>query len=199
MNGYGIGEIINNAISLIYTKIFYHGARLIRRPIYVRGRRFLKFGKGFTTGYNCRIEMFDIGVDGTKKLLIGRNCKIGDYVHIAAGEKVIIGDSCLLASKIYISDISHGNYSDTADVESPEIPPDERKLFMKPVQIGDNVWIGENVSILPGVTIGNGCIIGANTVVTKDIPDACIVVGNPGKIIKKYNIEMNSWVKYGCK
>lgn len=99
-NTYSVGEIIRNAISLIYTKLFYKGARLIRRPIFVRGRKYLKYEEGLTTGYNCRIEMFDIGKGADKKLIIGKNCKIGDYVHIAAGEQVKIGDNVLMGSKI---------------------------------------------------------------------------------------------------
>lgn len=194
-NGYGLGEIVKNAISLIYTKIFYKGARLIRRPIYVRGKKFLQFDEGFTTGYSCRLEMFDTGVGGANELIIGKNCKIGDYVHIAAGEKVTIGDNCLMASNIYISDINHGDYSGTFEHSSPNIPPDNRPLFTKPVSIGNNVWIGENVCILPGVTIGDGCIIGANSVVNRDIPDNSMVVGAPAKVIKKFNHEAGEWIK----
>jgi acetyltransferase-like isoleucine patch superfamily enzyme len=196
-NGYGIGEIIKNSISLIYTKVFYTGARLIRRPIYVRGKRYLKYGTGFTTGYNCRLEMFDTGTSKDTKLILGENCKIGDYVHIAAGERVTVGDNCLIASKVYISDIIHGDYSGNFEHSSPEIPPDNRPLYTNPVSIGNNVWIGENVCILLGVTIGDGCIIGANAVVNKDIPDNCIAVGSPAKVVKIYDDNLEAWVKVG--
>ncbi|WP_461206123.1 DapH/DapD/GlmU-related protein [Clostridium sp. DL1XJH146] len=194
-NGYGLGEIFKNAISLVYTRIFYKGARLIRRPIYVRGKKFLLYGEGFTTGYSCRLEMFDTGVDGSKKLIIGKNCKIGDCVHIAAGERVTIGDNCLMASKIYISDINHGDYSGVFEYSSPDVPPDKRPLYTKPVSIGNNVWIGENVCILSGVNIGSGCIIGANCVVNRDVLDNCIVAGVPAKVMKRYNEELKEWVK----
>lgn len=195
LNKYGLEELFNNMIFYIYTKLFFKGARLIRRPIYIRGEKFLQFGKGLTTGYNCRIEMFDIGAGGSKKLLIGKNCRIGDYVHIAAGEKVTIGDNCLLASKIYISDISHGNYSNTDNASSPNIPPNERKLITNPVSIGNNVWIGENVSILPGVEIESGCIIGANAVVNCNIPANSIAVGIPARIVKKYDEKSGTWIR----
>lgn len=194
-NGYGLGEIFKNLISLIYTKIFYNGARLIRRPVYIRGKKYLQYGQGFTTGYNCRLEIFDTGLGGEKKLIIGRNCKLGDNVHIAAGEKVVIGDNCLMASKVYISDVNHGNYSDNGIISSPDTIPDHRTLFTKIVSIGNNVWIGENVCILPGVTIGDGCIIGANSVVNRNISENCIVAGSPAKIIKKYNGNTKLWEK----
>lgn len=195
-NGYGLGEIIKNSISLIYTKLFYKGARLIRRPIYVRGKKYFKYGEGFTTGYNCRIEMFDTGKGKEKKLIVGKNCKIGDYVHIAVGEEVVIGDNVLIGSKVLISDLNHGSYSGKHVHCDPSTPPDNRPINTKPVSIGDNVWIGDNVCILKGVKVGNGCIIGANSVVNRDIPNNCIVVGAPIKIIKKYNEYTKKWEKY---
>lgn len=55
---------------------------------------------------------------------------------------------------------------------------------IKPVTIGDDVWIGARVIILPGVTIGQGAILAANAVVTKDVPEYAVVGGNPAKLIK---------------
>lgn len=67
-----------------------------------------------------------------------------------------------------------------------EIPPTQRPVYSKgPVIIGNNVWIGDKATILPNVSIGNGAIIAANSVVTKDVPEYCIVAGNPAKIIKQ--------------
>jgi len=54
-----------------------------------------------------------------------------------------------------------------------------------PITIGDDCWIGGNVTILAGVKIGNGCVVGAGSVVTKDIEDYSVVVGNPARLIKK--------------
>ena len=54
----------------------------------------------------------------------------------------------------------------------------------KPVTIGNDVWIGGNVTILPGVTIGNNVVIAAGAVVTKDVPDNCVIGGVPAKKIK---------------
>lgn len=185
---YSTNEKIKNLISLINTKIFWKNAKLIRRPYYVRNKKNIKYGSGFTTGYNVRIEASSTKVS----IYIGENVVIGDYCHIVGRKRLYIGDNTLIASRVFISDTSHGSY-DCELADSPEISPRDRKLSYKPVNIGSNVWIGENVSILQGVTIGNGAIIGANSVVTKDIPDNCIAVGVPAKVIKKYNFENCTW------
>ena len=48
---------------------------------------------------------------------------------------------------------------------------------------------------MPGVTIGDGCVIGAHSVVNKDIPEGCIAVGSPARVIKKYDKEQQRWLK----
>ncbi|MDO4565403.1 MAG: DapH/DapD/GlmU-related protein, partial [Clostridia bacterium] len=60
----------------------------------------------------------------------------------------------------------------------------EKLAYSKPVTIGNDVWIGGNCTILPGVTIGNNVIVAAGAVVTKDVPDNCVVAGVPAKIIR---------------
>ena len=56
-------------------------------------------------------------------------------------------------------------------------------------------WVGEKVIIMPGVTIGDRSIIGAGAIVTRDIPPYSIAVGNPAKVIKRYNFKTHSWEK----
>ena len=194
-NQYSLSEKISLVYSVICTKLFYKGARLIRRPFYCRGKSKFKFKSGFTTGYNCRFDLLSHENDGEKKLSFGKNCKIGDSVHIVATKNVTIGDDCLIASKVFISDTSHGEYLNSSIESSPYTIPDNRPLYSKDVVIGDKVWIGEGVSILLGVNIGNGCIIGANSVVNKSIPDKCIAVGVPAKVVKIWDDKTNSWIK----
>jgi len=191
---YGFFGVLKLIISLIYTKIFFRKARLIRLPFDIRNKKLIKIGKNFTTGFGCRIEAHPINKDSNRCILIGENVEINDYVHIAAGERIAIGNNVLIASKVFISDLNHGNYSGLVQ-DSPMSSPNSRKLSTKPVEIGDNVWLGEGVCVMSGVTIGEGCVIGAMSVVTKDVPNYSIAVGSPAKVIKTYDFTLDEWVK----
>ena len=194
INQYGLLGIIKMLINLIRTKLTFQNARIIRFPIDIRGKKFIQVSKGFTTGVGCRIEAYP--KTDKKVLLFGENFQMNDYVHITAKESVKIGNNVLLASKIYISDCSHGSYSGDENDSYPDSIPHDRPLSSKPVAIEDNVWLGEFVSVLPGVTIGKGSIVGANSVVSKNLPPYVIAVGTPAKPIKKFNFETNKWEKY---
>lgn len=190
---YGFWGCIKLAISLIYTKLFFPNARLIRLPFDIRNRKNIVIGDNFTTGFGCRIEALPSATTNMACISIGKNVQINDYVHIAAGESVKIGNNVLIASKVFITDISHGSYGLNDIHDSPKRSPAERTLTTKMVEIGDNVWIGEFVSILPGVSIGEGSIIGTMSVVSKSIPPYCIAIGSPAKAIKKYNFNSEKW------
>jgi acetyltransferase-like isoleucine patch superfamily enzyme len=192
-NRYGFFGILELVKSLLYTKLFFKNVRLFRLPIDIRNQNNIHFGKQLTTGVGCRIEAY--AKNKSKVLLFGNNVELNDYVHITATEKVIIGNNVLMASKIYISDCSHGSYSGNENDSNPDSIPKSRSLFSKPVIIEDNVWLGEFVSVLPGVTIGKGTIVGANSVVSKSLPEYVIAVGTPAKPIKKFNFNTQRWEK----
>lgn len=190
---YSIPQIIQLAIFKLRTYFVFPNAKIIRFPIDIRGKKYMKIGKGFTTGFGCRLEAYP--ERNQKTLFIGDNFQMNDYVHISAMERIDIGHNVLLASKIFISDLSHGSYSGDQNDSHPDSVPKDRKLFARPITIEDNVWLGEFVSVLPGVTIGKGTIVGANSVVSKTLPPYVVAVGTPAKAIKKFNFETNRWDK----
>lgn len=192
-NFYTLSEVARMVHATACTRLFYPGALLIRRPFYLRGKPRVHFGEGFTTGYSCRIEAFGDGPrDRAVKISFGRNCHLGDNVHIAAVEGVTIGDNLLTASKVFISDSSHGGFAGP-DASDPETDPSSRPLVASPVRIGNNVWIGENACVLKGVSIGDGAVIGANAVVTRDVPAGCVAAGVPARVIRRYSKEDGQW------
>lgn len=131
--------------------------------------------KAYNGNSSCRLE-------------IKAGSKIGNFNHIYCTQKIIIEKNVLTADKVYISDNLH-SYEDIG-----------RPIFMqpikqlKPVVIGEGAWLGENVCVI-GASVGRGSVVGANSVVTKDIPDYCVAVGSPAKIIKRYNYTTKQWEK----
>ncbi|MBE5999560.1 MAG: sugar O-acetyltransferase [Sarcina sp.] len=102
-----------------------------------------------------------------KNFFANYNCTIIDVA------KVTIGDYCQMAPNVAIYTAGHPVYPSTRD---------SLYEYGKAVTIGDHVWIGGNTVICPGVTIGNNVVIGAGSVVTRDIPDWTIAVGNPCRV-----------------
>lgn len=120
-------------------------------------------------------------------LSIGDGTYIGHYAHIVAMSSVHIGKKVLIADRVYISDNLHS----FEDVNVPII--DQPVKFRASVAIGDGSWIGENVCII-GARVGRQCVVAANSVVTSDVPDFCIVAGIPARVIKRYDSVSSEWV-----
>jgi lipopolysaccharide O-acetyltransferase len=190
LESYGLVGSLRLAWHTFLTRITFPGARIVRRPVYLRGRRHMRFGRGFTSGPGLRIDAFGTG-DGVL-ISIGDDVQLNDAVHIAAIGAIEIGNRVLIASRVFITDHNHGSYTGEAQ-DSPLSPPATRKLSFAPVRIEDDVWIGENVSVLPGVTIGRGAVIGTGSVVTRDVPAFCIAAGVPARVIKRWDPDTNRW------
>ena len=98
------------------------------------------------------------------------NLTLVDDGHIYIGDKVMFGPNVVVAT---------ANHPIDAELR------DRGLQYNKDVHIGDNTWIGASVVIVPGVTIGKNVIIGAGSIVTKDIPDNVVAVGNPCRVIRE--------------
>ena len=112
----------------------------------------------------------------------GHHLHLGSYVYanfnltLVDDGHIYIGDRVMIGPNVTIATASH-----PVDLELRG-----RNLqFNKDVHIGDNVWIGSNAIILPGVTIGKNTVIGAGSIVTRDIPENVIALGNPCKVLRE--------------
>lgn len=151
--------------------------------------------------YNCQAKS-DIKI-GNKTIISGElvtfghggQIHIGDYSFVGGGTKIwsakriTIGNRVLIAHNVNIHD-QNSHPMDSKERHLDQIQIMEKgfqktnNLNEKEIVIHDDVWIGFNATILKGVTIGRGAIIGACCVITKDVPEFAVVIGNPPAIVK---------------
>ena len=130
---------------------------------------FIKCGEDIIVKSNCYFGRGE-GIKVGARSQLGQNSRIGPYT--------IIGDDVVMGPDVVIMTTSH-------KFERLDVPINKQgHLKIRPVIIGNDVWIGTRALILPGVTIGDQAILGAGTVVTKDVPPRAIVAGNPARIIR---------------
>ena len=179
-------------------------------PTSVRGKRFGSFGEGsiilFPTTTIFNENYIHIGaktmigehVALSAGMMPGQKCltnpvvKIGDRCLIGRGSgivghlSIVIGNDVWTGHHVYITDQSHG-YEDISRPISEQSQPE------RAVSIGDGSWLGHGVVVLPGAKIGKHVAVGANSVVTGELPDFCVAVGSPARVIKQYTNE-SGWL-----
>ena len=156
----------------------------IRRGLRVNRPKNIVLGNHVMIGRLSRLSCYDDG-----KINIEDRCYIGQFFSVMAGGNVTIKQDTLIASYVAIIGENHSM--------NPEcgVKYGDQPLIKQNVEIGENCWIGEKVVILPGVKIGEWSIIGAGSVVNRTIPAYSIAVGNPAKVIKKYDFDIKEWIR----
>jgi acetyltransferase-like isoleucine patch superfamily enzyme len=140
----------------------------------------------FELGDYSMIEDFSTVNNGVGDVLIGKRAIIG-LGNVVIGP-VTIGDNVIFAQNVVLSGLNH-SYEDI------NIPIRDQIVSTAPIVIEDGCWVGANSVITAGVTIGRHSIIAGGSVVTKDIPPYSVAVGNPARVIKKFDFEKNEWVR----
>lgn len=123
--------------------------------------------------------------------------RLGEGSYVAAPVQIVCADKIKIGKNVFINSnflaMSRGGITIEDDVQiapnvqvlSNDHDPYERQILLcKPVLIKKGAWIGAGATILPGVTIGEHAIVGAASVVTHDVPDCAVAVGNPAKVIR---------------
>lgn len=173
----------------IKRRLWWLAIRLLPSNIYTLAR-FSIFGRFFFTscfgvGFQCH---------GYRKVQLGRNVLIGNYVRFQAmdirvGECSQIGHNNYFYGEVHVGRffmsgpnvcIMAGNHG----MEINGVPMVYQSAVSKGIRIGDDVWVGCNVAILDGVQIGDGAVIGAGSVVATDVEPYSVYAGNPAKKIK---------------
>ena len=145
----------------------------------------IKFLRGWilhSLAYSSPLSGFSINMQRSRGVKIGKNCHFNPYVLIDLiyPKMVELGDNVTLVSHSMI--FAHSNPSANLFLKQGDFP---RKISK--VKIKSGAVINPGVIIIAGVTVGENSIISPRSVVTQDIPDYCIAVGNPARVIKKIN------------
>lgn len=142
----------------------------------------------FDVGAGALIEDFTTVNNGAGDVVIGAGARVG-IGSVLIGP-VTLGPRAGLGQHVFISGFNHG-YAD-GDRDSNDQP-----LELKEVVVGAESHIGANSVVVAGVHIGERVQIGAGSVVTRDIPSFCVAVGNPARVIKRFDPERGEWVRVG--
>lgn len=163
----------------------------IGKKSYIGKELFIQRKKNLIIGSNVRIypglraEM----TMSSAKILISDNVSIGQNFHVVSYDGILrIGENSTISGNVFISNVDH-DYQELGKhiLEQP--------MLMKETIIGENCFIGYGAVVLPGSKLGKQCIIGANSVVKGTFQDNSVIVGNPARIVKRYNQQTGNWEK----
>ena len=147
-------------------------------------------------GENVYIELPLRANWGGHHLHVGSNVYANFNLTLVDDGDIYVGDNVMFGPNVTIATANHPIYNPMRA---------SGYQYVKPVHIGNNAWIGAGVTIVPGVTIGENVVIGAGSIVTRDIPDNVVAVGNPCKVIREisehdkeyfYKNEKIDWSEY---
>ncbi len=123
---------------------------------------------------------YGINIHCGNDVIINMNCTFVDNNRIDIGNNVLIASDVKIYTATHTTDV----VGRTNSQENKKISGCFCRTFSRPVRVEDNVWIGGGAILLPGVVIGRNSVIGAGSVVTRSIPENCVAVGNPCRVIK---------------
>ena len=171
---------------LVYKPFFgkFSFLSYIGKPIYIKNFKKIFIGKQVRIFPNSRIEC--IGEDA--KIIIHDNVSIGHNLHLTAISTLEISKNCTISSNVLITDNQHTYLEIGIHIMN-------QKSIIKKTFIGENCFIGTGAVIDAGTILGKQCIVGANAVVSGLYPDYCVIVGAPGRIIKRYDVNTKEWKK----
>lgn len=187
----------------------WHSARLLRRTnaalMPPPPSAFASFGAGSVIVPPARVEgpgHIQIGADivihehawlaaatrpdlPAPSLVFADGARLNRFVKVVCLGTVRIGPGALLSDRAYVSDVEY-------EPGHADVPPALRPLTEpQPVSIGQGVLLGVGAIVKPGVTIGDFAYIGAGSIVTRDVPERALAVGNPARIVKRWDADGN--------
>jgi len=175
----------------LFVAPFYGSFKLpsyIAKPLFVGNRRRVYVSKRVRILPHSRIEV----VSKEASIVFEEDISVGQNFHITSGGNLVIGKKTTIAENVMITNIDH-NYQEIGKHIL------EQSLKIQETRIGDNCFIGFGAVIQAGTVLGKQCVVGANSVVRGHFPDYCVIVGAPGRIVKRYDEKGNMWRKTDSK
>lgn len=157
------------------------------KNVHIVGADVIEFGDNVVISENSWINVNHR--ENGPRFIVGNNCLIGKNNFFSVGARIILKDYFFSSKDCKFLGASHE--------PEPMTPYSSNRVTNKnSITIETNVFIGGGSYIIGNVTIGYGSIIGAGSVVTKDVPPMSIVVGNPARVVKKYDLAKHVWIPY---
>lgn len=177
---------------IYYRFMFKHlgTGSVIYRPMLICNADRIEIGEGVSIWDGVRLEAVRDRHGRIPTLIIGSNTNIEQDVHIVCHNRITIGKDVSITGRCAIVDVTHP-YEDINAGKIGDLIADDDSV----VEIGDGAFLGYGAVILPNVRIGKRAVIGANSVVTHDVPDFSVAVGQPARVIRVYSQELQQWVK----
>jgi len=154
----------------------------VANPIFLKGIKKIHLGKRVRILPHSRIEV----TSPEASITFVENISIGQNFHITAAGDLLIGKNTTIAENVMVTDIDH-------EYQEIDVHILDQKHIVSQTRIGENCFIGYGVVIQAGTILGKQCVVGANSVVRGEFPDYSVIVGVPGRIIKRYNQVSKKW------
>jgi acetyltransferase-like isoleucine patch superfamily enzyme len=169
---------------------FGAGSGILFPTVALYGEPYIRIGRDVVVGPYCTLSA---GVmpghvpDEDPVVTIGDGVLIGRGSGVVGHRSVAIGDGVFTGHNVYVTDANHG-YQDVHETIGRQF------AAPRPVTVGAGSWLGHGTVVLPGSTVGEHVAVGAGSVVTGDLPSYSVAVGNPARVIKRYDTEREEWV-----
>jgi acetyltransferase-like isoleucine patch superfamily enzyme len=188
----GLTKLYSIWLSLTYPfaskgrNVSFHFASHVDRQRAVR----ISLGSSISLKKDAWLNVATEDPTGEPVIVIDDNCHIGYGSIISAKNRIHIERDVLVAQQVLIVDHNHAYEDITIPIAAQGITGKGK------IRIGQGSWIGRGAAIIcprGELTIGRNCVVAVNSVVTRSIPDYCVVFGSPATIIKQYDPEMQAW------
>jgi acetyltransferase-like isoleucine patch superfamily enzyme len=167
---------------------FGRGSVICFPPTAIVNERYIHIGCGTIIGPDVTLSA---GMMPGQRCVSERVVGIGDRCLIGKGSSIVghlsieVGDDVWTGPHVYVTDQNHG-YEDLA------VPISRQTMPERPVVIGPGSWLGHGTVVLPGAHIGAHVVVGAGSVVVGELPDRCVAVGAPARVVRRY-VEGEGW------